>query len=581
MGGTLRATVSLPSGLVKVRASIHDVGAGYTSASASVIDAEGSGSGAVVGLTMSGGGLVDYTITSPGSNYSTPQITITGPGQTSPAVIAVNGTSTLAHHTRIYLVPPWPDTTHTLSHWLGTDPRITPRHDVNYMWSTHLVPRYHGVVSPSDTMYNNDSRIPTEYIPELVDPTAGTGVMIAAFPTDGMQGAGYSPFIGMIPETDATFIAGGGDPRGYWGVLLSGYNCGAFGIHYRDELTNAPLRFSQYPNLNLSQDRTNVAYAGSSSQDCYCPRPLTATMPCSWEIGHHPSIGYLSYLLTGRQCYLEELQFSATCNFLARTDVTRGLSQNTYPTVIGDGIRTTGWALRTLAQVTCATPDADVLRQEFQSSCENNISMYYAQNITVPVNPVIGSPQQNAAPGDNNTQPFMHGWFTASLAWMTVMKVVSTPIQANLQTFVNWNSKYWVGVLGGTSSTEYYFADATLYFTLTTPQGTTDWTGGTGPWFNNFGEMYQFNLGVPNPQPPVDNNWRDASTANQSATDHTGTAWITPIAFCVDAGCPGALAAYNRGVGASNWLNYVNGTQATPIGFNSNPVLGIKPVNVP
>ena len=39
-------------------------------------------------------------------------------------------------------------------------------------------------------------------------------------------------------------------------VVRNGYSAGRWEIHYRDENSNRPLRFSQYPNLTMNASST-------------------------------------------------------------------------------------------------------------------------------------------------------------------------------------------------------------------------------------------------------------------------------------------------------------------------------------
>ena len=53
-----------------------------------------------------------------------------------------SGAFDLAHHCRAVLA-----SGAVLSHWLGSDPKITPKHNVAYLQDTRLVPAYRGAVS--------------------------------------------------------------------------------------------------------------------------------------------------------------------------------------------------------------------------------------------------------------------------------------------------------------------------------------------------------------------------------------------------------------------------------------------------
>src|SRR5207249_3272371 len=124
----------------------------------------------------------------------------------------------------------------TLTHWYGgADPQITPRHGAAYLMATKLVPNYRGVTGASSPLF---SRLVSSYTP----------LMQANYQTN-MAATGYDPAIGLLPEWDVSYLTSAGDPRAYRAVLINGYAAGRYGIHYRDETTNRPLKFSSYPNL--------------------------------------------------------------------------------------------------------------------------------------------------------------------------------------------------------------------------------------------------------------------------------------------------------------------------------------------
>jgi hypothetical protein len=126
------------------------------------------------------------------------------------------------------------------------------------------VPNYRGNTSASSSLF---SRLVTSYTP----------LAQSNFQTD-MGATGYDPAIGLLPEWDVAYLTSGGDPRALRAVLINGYAAGRYGIHYRDETTNRPLRFSSHPNLVMS-DGSGVVSIGSSSTGAYTPTPSGTSPP--------------------------------------------------------------------------------------------------------------------------------------------------------------------------------------------------------------------------------------------------------------------------------------------------------------
>ena len=251
------------------------------------------------------------------------------------------------------------------SHWLGADPQVVPNHDKAYLQATRLVPTYGAVVPDSSGVW---STLPQTYSPLQQGNYA-----------NAMGMGGYQSAIGLLPEWDVLYLASN-SRRAYAGVITNAYSAGRFGIHYRDETTQRPLRFSSYPNLvTHGGASTGIANTGASSKNSFTPG-AQGTTPPTWDSPHHPSVGFTAYLLTGRFYFMEEVQFAATVNYLKNTDHARKFAGGVFQSNVGaNTTRGAAWAIRTLAQAACVTPDNDnALRAEFTASMAANVEFYYA-----------------------------------------------------------------------------------------------------------------------------------------------------------------------------------------------------------
>ena len=86
---------------------------------------------------------------------------------------------------------------------------------------------------------------------------------------------------------------------------------------------------------------------------------------------------------------MEEVQFVATVNYLKQTDTMRITTQGIFQSAAGASTtRGAAWAIRSLAQAACITPDSDtLLRNEFNSSLQANIDWNHARYVAQPNNP--------------------------------------------------------------------------------------------------------------------------------------------------------------------------------------------------
>ncbi|WP_426116155.1 hypothetical protein [Massilia sp. PWRC2] len=437
------------------------------------------------------------------------------------------------------------------SYWLGTDPQIIPAHDKSYLQSTRLVPAYSAVIPSNATIW---ASIPNTFAPFQqgnYSPEMGQG--------------GYQVAIGLLPEWDVLYIATD-DARAYAGVITNAFSAGRFGIHYRDETTQRPLRFSSYPNLVTNGGGSvGISNTGASTKNTYTPISQ-GTTPATWDSPHHPSIGFTAYLLTGRYYFMEEVQFSATVNFLKNTDFERKFSAGVFQSNVGaNTTRGAGWAVRTLAQAACITPDDDLtLRAEFSNSIAANIDFYYTRYITQTSNPFgFIAPYSNYAAGSGiyAESMWMEDFFTASFGYtMDVASSIPSVTVARLNEFFAWKAQSVIGRLGGTSPSEFLYTSAGLYTMAIAPTETPDFTTGQGPWFKNWGEIYKATLGSSNPGvngPLQGGNFPEASS-------YWGN--LQPaIAYAVQNKVVGAAVAYDRMKSASNWSDFVNSSNQTPV----------------
>ena len=254
-------------------------------------------------------------------------VNVGGPGARNYTVsVAVGGATKYSgslnhfHHTRWSRVD-----------WVGTDPQITPKHDPAYLRKTRLVPNY-GYTSPSATALNN--------FESAINPAPFANGQWSNY----MPGTGAHDAIGLLPRWEALYCTSG-DRRAYAATISNNRGSGRWPIHYRDENTGRVPLYSSYPAMTLT--------TGWGTPP---PAPGGGGPDGGWDIPHHPSNGYLAYLIEGRWTALESLQFSA---FVA-------IVESNPDTRFGGGVlacfnaplttRGAAWAWRTVGQAAAASP---------------------------------------------------------------------------------------------------------------------------------------------------------------------------------------------------------------------------------
>jgi len=320
------------------------------------------------------------------------------------------------HHTR------WSRTD-----WVGTDPRITPRHDGTYLRSTRLVPNF-GYPSPSERAFHSSTRAAS-----VVDATHSDAMKPRPFERGnlragmGTAGESVSDQIGLLPFWEALAITSG-DARAINATIANARNLGRYPVYIRDEATLQP------------PSRTAPGYDKLWTGDVTIPWP-TEQAP-DYARSHHPAWGYFPYLITGRW------QFWEGCASLAAYNHFQTMPAQPWPiqgsngrggatgicTQVGSNTRMLAWQLRTLAQAACIAPDGSAIQSELREQWSNNMDHYWGLQSGKYANYQFGRRMENNlgivmtaanpkghVPLDNylKSAPWMHHYLTCTLgfAW--------------------------------------------------------------------------------------------------------------------------------------------------------------------
>lgn len=460
----------------------------------------------------------------------------------------------LKHHQRTPLISGT-----ALSYWAAQDLGVAARQDTAYLQATELVPTYLGTLATGTVL----STLAASYQPLQ----AGNFV----YSQDNMASSGYQSPIGLLPQHDVAHLIAN-SPATFGAVVRNGFSAGRWAIHYRDETTNRPPRFSSYPTLNIGNSQ-GFKDNGGSTTGTYTPAP-TGGNPPGWDVAHSPSVGYLAYLVTGRWYFMEEVQFATTANYLGNGDniYLRTGSKGLVQTAPGAWqTRSCAWDWRARVQALCVTPDDDTaLRAEFIASVEANIEHFHGRYVAQKNNPYGWiKPGEGYGGSIRMASPWQQDFATAAFGWSLSMGLpISSTAATKLGAFFTWKARSVIHRLGARGG--FWYINAAPYTMAISPSSSPDYDKGTGPWYASDAEVYAATYAVV----PSWMGQTEGTLAAEYSSDGWGVSmWgnlVPAISYAVQHGVPGAVDGYNRMVSASNWKALINT-------FNSRPVWGVKP----
>ena len=558
-----------------------------------------------------------WNVAGPTSYAGTASFTLGGAEVFSSAV-------TLHHHTRLPLLPSDAEPYRVGGNW------ATLLHVPAYLQATELVPSYYTAASEATIAGQVSTYVP----------------MARASVPDPMGAGGYSPSIGLLPEWDVCYVTTA-DKRARKTVLINAWSHGRWPIHYRDETTMRTPLYAAYPTRVINTNAVgSVSSVGASSTNDRTPATSGATPPIHAS-SHHPSVGYLAYLISGWGYCIEEMQHLANSIHFKNGNLPRQNAKGIFLPSAGENTpRGMAWAWRTLAQTVTLTPDADPMRANFAGALVENINYYHATYVAQPNNPfgllapygdaytpaVTGTTLAGSTPtvilldGSAHTVPEgrYNGWNltiggqtrvvtlyeaslrratvgvaftvpTESVAYRVGDDIMKVPIwqedfitgavgyslalgialgaaeQTRLEDFFHWKARSVTGRFGapGVART-FHYADAAQYELAAAPSDTPDFVGGTGPWYANWGAIYQATLGITNVASPTDQLRGDSAMSFPSATGYWANL-LPALSYAVRHHCVDADVALLRMERDPNWATFL-GQLATA------PVWGVVPV---
>lgn len=190
------------------------------------------------------------------------------------------------------------------------------------------------------------------------DTATGQPIRYMDYPkSTGFSGSEYYAITGVKPGKPTVVTVQGHKLRP--GMRVFFLNVGGVNINYRDVLIGA-VTADTFEAVDL--DTTGQTYTSGGSAIVWNPNVI--------DVSHVPSIGYLTYLLTGDKFFLEEMQFYVA--FASTGEQGTGLFH-------GGQLRAQAWGIRGLAQAAYITPDGDPMKAYFTTRLNANLDDYNAK----------------------------------------------------------------------------------------------------------------------------------------------------------------------------------------------------------
>lgn len=494
------------------------------------------------------------------------------------------------HHTRAPLL-----SGAATSYWLGTDKTVTPKHSNTYLYSTGLVQRYMTAVERNFGNITGGRGVSMQFTPyETFGPT------VTIHSTNMGQGGGHAS-IGVQPAWEAIALVDN-SATGYTQLLRECFRMGQWQIHYRDESTNRPVKFTDRAGVQLRVGEADALVNVYERQDAGLTQtPAIVGTNNAGSTGkftnsHQPAAPLLAYVMSGRFWFMEECQHIAGVNFLQQGLSRAGTALHKIePSITPFRLQMRGaaWSMRNLMIAECATPDDDPLRPSYTASVDHNIDYYHGKYIapygSAGMNP-LGVVQCVGVGTYDGNQAWQYDFFTGAWGRAIAFRNGSSVAQRKkAREFFDWISRSVVGRLGGTGATEFLYRFATTasnrypgkynsrLFAGSTPGSFTvdgsgnvvsdyndgtapNYTSGTGPWLADWGAFYEKRI-------VTDEGYTggkvDGALMGPDALETDGW-WAMlreAISTCAALSAPGAVTALNRLRANSVWAdNIVSGS---------------------
>jgi hypothetical protein len=171
--------------------------------------------------------------------------------------------------------------------------------------------------------------------------------------------------------------------------------------------------------------------------------------------------------------------------------------------------------------------------------------------------------------------PWMQDFVTAAWGYAKDLGLnLDTSTKKKLDELFTWKAKSIVGRFGATGPTEFLYRDYGTYAIAVSPSDSPDFTGGTGPWYSHWGQVYDATYGGRSPngtgggKPPayISPGAKVNGPIRSFLNPEFPSANALPaLAYAVKNAIAGADVGFQRLVTSSNWSAFQNELNAEPV----------------
>lgn len=472
-----------------------------------------------------------------------PTVTIGG------TVVYNNGGATLTHYT---------NTRWMAEGWIGGNPLITPKHNANYLRDTKMVPNY-GWRNPSAAALN---ALDQNYVPMTRGPHL-----------QAMGGTGEGPQIGLMCNWDALYCTST-DARAYRAVMTGSSAINAYPIIYRSRATNLVIRPTDFPTWTADgPGQGGFTQIGNAVGN--------------WDGAHHPSTGYLAYLISGDYWHYETALHICAMSYLMVTSA-GGSGTNRW---LGRSqqYRAVAWYTRSIGQAVAIAPNEDIatggIAADYQALLLRQYSYLQAIKNTAGVTPTgylwSNETGWNTPSGatTGTVAQFMHDFFMSANGHVSDLQPLNAAGMAVQNDVRNWMYRQITGRFGQLNVLTDYpwtYGGGSYGIKISANTSLSDDAGNPATaattWYQNNRLIFENTHGITNSGLPATLQGTSAATPNIGPVGYWARA-ITSLSHAVDHGAPGAQTGFNSFLGASNISQFMNS------GFDDGPWFAVLPRN--
>lgn len=327
---------------------------------------------------------------------------------------------------------------HKILWWNNVQPYVYLQSNTQYIQATGAVSRYE-ILQPDESFLNSVRQTcpPLDHCDQTQD----------------MGNTGAQGGIGPLPRWTTTYII---DPdiRAYRWMLADANAAGTYSFHFRDRTTGSPLSIESHPYVTIAAwgyaNGVASRYPNTWGKDLLpnCTNCGTAFFktgnPYKFNNAHHPSIGYVPYMVTGDFYYLQEMDFVASYLELWANPKYRGSTKGLIYDAEGQ-TRGKAWTLRSVGDAAYLTPDSAPMKAEFNADINNSITDFLQKTVDSSTSNPLGLVSNYDYSANGGTHNGASPWQDDFLTW-AVGHLMDQGF-ANAGQLLDWKARFQIGLM--------------------------------------------------------------------------------------------------------------------------------------